>query len=141
MLTISTRTKDIVRVRLIQTRGSSQKKLNKQASQAGFCDVEPRLHVLVVKAVAADRSVKSKALPNDGVLKKTVLENDSKADSTTRPCEEIFMFEEITNITLFNKKNYKMSILIGAVSTEMHPFIYVFETGAGPNLIGENVRK
>lgn len=55
------------------------------------------------------------------------------------PYSEICPFEETGEIVLFHEKNYKVSISVVLLASMIDPVNSVFDTGAGSNLIGENV--
>lgn len=50
----------------------------------------------MVKATAADTSVKSETFAKSGASKERLLENDGEVNKTARPYEQIYTFEETT---------------------------------------------
>ena len=54
---------------------------------------------------------------------------------SVEPYTEVIPFKPLDEIALFQKRNYKVRLTVGAVSNIMVPTTVVLDTGAGPNLI------
>lgn len=94
------------------------------------------MNTYVVKAIAVDKLVESRTLAKSQ-LEERHLEKDGEADKSTKPYERICRFQEARNVTLFNKKKYKVSISVRAVAIKMYLVNCVLDSGAGPNLISK----
>lgn len=58
--------------------------------------------------------------------------------NTDEPYQHILEFPETGEISLFKRRNYKVSVLVGIGSSRMNPVICVFDIGSGPNLIRDD---
>lgn len=70
----------------------------------------------MVNLIAADISVESKTLAKEQGIEKQVLENDRKVENTIKPYEQVCTLKETTKVTIFNKKNYQVTISIRTFS-------------------------